>query len=395
MSSSIKLILFKGKTHADGSHPIMLQYTKDGRIKRKVIHKCQEKDWDSKSNRVKSKAPNSAFINNHISEIFAEAEKELFKVKQGQAETISIFQGTTNMTVGDAIELERGRLIKLLKPTPYAQLMAYKEQMGKLAKTSVVHVNLKWFTSLVDLYKDLGNQPATIEKKVKHIRRILAKYSDHELSKEVKNLKITVPKPLKQKLTAEELASVSALELKEGSNLAVARDIFMLQVYLRGVRIGDLLQAYNHQFIDGRFNYTSEKTSKEMGIKLVPQASAIIDKYKGKFERLFPFFQWVYDPKASRFDNERKRLKHKESCTSMVNNNLKRIATRLRITKPLSSHIARHTFARMAIDKINNPMVTMELLGHSSLAIHQAYLNDIRKDDVLDAAADDIFNGGE
>jgi len=36
-------------------------------------------------------------------------------------------------------------------------------------------------------------------------------------------------------------------------------------------------------------------------------------------------------------------------------------------------------------------MVTMELLGHSSLSIHQGYLNDIRKDDVLDQAADDIF----
>lgn len=61
------------------------------------------------------------------------------------------------------------------------------------------------------------------------------------------------------------------------------------------------------------------------------------------------------------------------------------------IFKPLSSHVARHTFARMAIDKINNPMITMELLGHTSLAIHQQYLNDIRRDDILDQAADDIF----
>jgi len=61
------------------------------------------------------------------------------------------------------------------------------------------------------------------------------------------------------------------------------------------------------------------------------------------------------------------------------------------IKKPLSSHIARHTFARMAIDKVKNPMVTMELLGHSSLSVHQAYLNDIRKDDQLDNAADEIF----
>lgn len=53
------------------------------------------------------------------------------------------------------------------------------------------------------------------------------------------------------------------------------------------------------------------------------------------------------------------------------------------IMKPVSSYIARHTFARMAIDKINNPMVTMERLGHSSPAVYQQYLNDIRKDDQL------------
>jgi integrase len=47
------------------------------------------------------------------------------------------------------------------------------------------------------------------------------------------------------------------------------------------------------------------------------------------------------------------------------------------IDKPLSSHIARHTFARMAIDKVNNPMITMSLLGHTSLAVHQQYLKDV------------------
>jgi integrase/recombinase XerD len=62
------------------------------------------------------------------------------------------------------------------------------------------------------------------------------------------------------------------------------------------------------------------------------------------------------------------------------------------ITRRLSSHIARHTFARMAIDKINNPMITMELLGHANLEVHQNYLKDIRKDDVLDQATDDIFS---
>jgi integrase/recombinase XerD len=390
--SAIKLILFKGKTYSDDCHPIMLQYTNDGKIKRKVIHKCKAKDWDPKTERLKHRAPNASVINNFLSETFADAEKQLFKVKQGEAVTISYFEGTTNMTVADAIEKERERLKKLLKPTPHAQLGTYKDQLGSLAKTQISHVGINWFNAALDVFKALKNEPATLEKKIKHLRRVLAKYSDSELSKEIKQLKIAIPKTVKQKLTSSELDLVANFPLKEWSNIAISRDIFMLQVYLRGVRIGDLVQAYCHQFAEGRFNYKSEKVGKDMGLKLVPQAIAIIDKYKGNGLRLFPLFKWEDDPALSEFDNEKKRLKHKESCTSIVNNNLKLIAKKIGLSKPLSTHIARHTFARMAIDKINNPMVTMELLGHSSLAIHQAYLNDIRKDDVLDAAADDIFS---
>lgn len=61
------------------------------------------------------------------------------------------------------------------------------------------------------------------------------------------------------------------------------------------------------------------------------------------------------------------------------------------IDKSLSSHIARHTFARMAIDKVNNPMITMNLLGHTSLAVHQQYLKDVRNEEVLDDVTDEIF----
>ncbi len=389
--SSIKLILYTHKLYADDTHPIMLQYIENRKIKRKVIHKCKLKDWDPKTERLKPKSPNASFINNFLSETFADAEKQLFNIKQGESHAISYFEGTNGMTVEDAIEKERERLKVIMKPTPRGQLKTYLGQIGTLAKTQIAHVNINWFNSALDVFKGLGNEPATLEKKIKHLRRLIAKYSDSELSKEIKTLKITVPKPLKQKLTSIELDAVANLPLKPGSGLAICRDIFMLQVYLRGIRIGDILQAYCHQFTDTRFNYKSEKVGKDMGIKLIPQALAIIELYKGQGERLFPLFKWVKNPDLSEFDNEEKRLRHKEICTTTVNNNLKKIAKLCGITKPLSTHIARHTFARMAIDKINNPMVTMELLGHSSLAIHQAYLNDIRKDDVLDAAADDIF----
>jgi len=129
-----------------------------------------------------------------------------------------------------------------------------------------------------------------------------------------------------------------------------------------------------------------------VGCKLIPKAQKIIDKYYGKHDRLFPFFKLKIDPKWSEFELRYRTMKQKECATAKINRYVKIVAEKAGIDKHISSHIARHTFARMAIDKVNNPMLSMDLLGHKSLAVHQAYLNDIRKDDILDAAADDIFS---
>lgn len=220
---------------------------------------------------------------------------------------------------------------------------------------------------------------------------MILRYSSKGVTKDIKAVTVATTKSLKQKLTSQELTNLVALELPEDSLLAATRDLFLLQIYLRGVRIGDLLQAYSRNFAEGRFIYTDDKTGKEYDIKLIPQAMAIVERYKGRYDRLFPFFTWSPNKKSTKWDNERDRLKHKEVCTSVVNAQLKVLAVMAGIKKPLSSHIARHTYARMAIDKIKNPMITMELLGHSNLNIHQGYLNDIRKTDELDDANDDIF----
>lgn len=72
--------------------------------------------------------------------------------------------------------------------------------------------------------------------------------------------------------------------------ITAARDLFVIQVYLRGIRVGDILQAYSADFKDGSFSYTDDKTGKLATIRLTPRAQAIVDIYAGKARRLFPFF---------------------------------------------------------------------------------------------------------
>jgi integrase/recombinase XerD len=390
MQISLKILLYTQKTYADGTHPIMLQYILNRKAKRKVLARCRPEDWDIKKSRVKPKTPNATRINHYLNEEYVKAEHDLYDIKSGDKMVSSIFSTNTNLTLQDAFDAELIRLEKEFKSGYYDKMLAIQKQIPDRS-ILVSDIDERWFDKMIAAMSELGNNGNTIKKKIKLIRGMILRYSDKGVSKEVKAVTVPTQKPLKQKLNTDELAAFTGLQLPENDLLTATRDLFLLQIYLRGIRIGDIIQAYSDDFKDGKFTYKADKTEKSLTIKLIPQAVEIVQRYAGKHVRLFPFFTWMPDKKLSKFENERKRLKHKEVCTAVINRYLKVLAVMAGIKKPLSSHIARHTFARMAINKINNPMVTMELLGHSSLAVHQQYLNDIRKEDALDQAADDIF----
>lgn len=405
MSINLKIRLFKGKTHADGTHPIQLQFYLNGKEKRKGIYNCYAKDWDEKTCRVKSKVTNSSYINNLISEKYAEYERELLNILNGKSKPNDFFEVKKELTLDDAIGLELDRFVREKKPMTHARIKSYATELQLYfdsKSTLLKDIDLKWFERYgAILTNDLisgdklirkGNIGSTAQKKIKTIRRIIEKFSEIRLSEGVKDFRIASKKTVKEKLTPTELSALETLVLPAGGLLDISRDIFLMQIYLRGCRIGSLLKAYSDQFKDGRYSAANDGGKNNVGSKLISKAQVIVNKYEGKNKRLFPLFKFTNNPEKSEFENKRLEFKHKHVCTSIVNNNLKIIAKKAGITKPLSSHIARHTFALMAIKKINNPMVTMELLGHSSLAVHQVYLNDIRKEDALDAAADDIFS---
>ena len=66
MKISLKLLLYTHKIYSDGKHPVVLQFIIDGKVTKRVIHKCEKKNWDYKTNRVKPKVEGSAIANNHI-----------------------------------------------------------------------------------------------------------------------------------------------------------------------------------------------------------------------------------------------------------------------------------------------------------------------------------------
>lgn len=125
------------------------------------------------------------------------------------------------------------------------------------------------------------------------------------------------------------------------------RDCFFLQFYLIGINTVDLAKLPVDADKDGRIRYKRSKTGKLYNIKVEPEASQIINKYRGKTHLL----SW--------FDNR----KDYRTFVMHYDKNLQRLARELGIA-PTTSYVARHSWASYASELDIPKDVISHALGH-------------------------------
>jgi len=153
-----------------------------------------------------------------------------------------------------------------------------------------------------------------------------------------------------------------------------AKDMFVFSCYtgLAYIDVYELTPQNMSLGIDGEYwiNTYHHKTDIPVRVPLFPQAMAIVEKYKNnprvlETGRLLPVY-----------------------ANQLLNNYLKEIADFCGIEKPLSFHIARHTFATTVTLTNRVPIETVsKLLGHTSIKTTQIYAKVIEQ-----KVCDDIRN---
>ncbi len=125
-------------------------------------------------------------------------------------------------------------------------------------------------------------------------------------------------------------------------------DMFFLILYMRGINIVDLSSLPSDADKNGHITYVRQKTKKHYDIKLEPEISEIINRYRGK-EKLIAFFE-----KGS----------YKVFSTNMKNS-LRTAAKKIGISEPLSAYWARHSWATLAVEVGGSMEIVSAGLGHS------------------------------
>lgn len=193
----------------------------------------------------------------------------------------------------------------------------------------------------------------------------------------------TMPRPnkaKKERLNLEELKNFAEGDYPHGSLMKTSQQVFLLAFNLAGVRIEDLLTLKWTDVASDRIEYEMVKTGAWNSFKLTPQLVVILNYFKSikvDSKYIVPLVDDSIDIKK---ENE-KFKKEINSKTALVNKYLKKIATERTITKNITTHISRHTFADLASKRTNgNVKFVQNALKHSSLSITEAYLTDLDSD---------------
>ena len=150
-------------------------------------------------------------------------------------------------------------------------------------------------------------------------------------------------------LTDAERERIEGLTMTDGSMLATVRDMFIFQCYT-GMAYADMMRFSldKCQKVGRELTYSAPrvKTGVTFYIRVLPKALAIAKRYGGRLP---------------------------DVADQTCNSNLKTIATATGITKRLTTHVGRHTFATWALrNKI--PLEHLQkMLGHRRITQTQRY----------------------
>jgi len=399
--SSTKIIFRTIKANKEGKFPLYIRIIKNRKTQfiSLGLHLLPE-EWDEKKNRVKSRHPNSARVNSYISQKLAEAEDMALKLQSKDVNTSSLkikekIKGKVSGSFSQYFEQYKNQLLFNEKIGTYIKVKSGISKLNQFTKDRDLQFEdidfdfLKRYDSF--LVNTLNNTINTVHGTLKIIRKL---YNDAvregiiELEQNpFLRYKLVTEKTNKVYLTESEIAEIEKLDFIPGSSMDQHKDLFLFACVAGGLRVSDLLQLKWKDFNGTHLALIIHKTSEQISVPLPNKALAIIEKYKKGDMReddyIFPILKLGPKYNALQLNSAI------SSANAYLNKDLKEIAKKAKITKHISMHTSRHTWATRALRKGMRIEYVSKLMGHASIKTTQVYAKIVNTE--LDKAME-VFN---
>lgn len=399
----IKLLCYKHKVLKDGTSPILLQVIHHGKVKRySTGDACPVEKWDFDAERMNPWGKVGKDVNAKLNAREAKVQDIVVKLYALGGFTLEAFDRKYASTVDVADVLA------------YLLLLTEEYQAAGRAGNAAAYRNtwlvLRRFTVGKPLrFADLT--PRKLEAFEKDLRGHGCK--DSSISVYMRTLRAAVNRackdglmnranypfrngsndgyalsmkgnPTPRALSDADMDKIKAFDYREHPHLATAIRYFLFSYYARGMNFIDMAYLESKALKDGRFEYTRRKTMRKNGgvsfsIPITPQLSMIMEAFEHVSGRyVFPVLNGEHRTEKQQWDRIRK-------CLKAWNKELKEVGEVFGINVPLTSYVARHSYATTLKRKGVDVAMIGDSMGHKNASTTAVYLQRFA-DDVLDKA---------
>ena len=373
----------------NGEALIYARITVNGkRVEISLKRKVKSTNWNSAKNRVKGTNQEARSLNNYLDQVHREIHlsknelKSEGKLITPQAIKARYFgEDEQNYTINDIVDYHNTDMVGKLRWGTQKNYFTTQKYISKFLiknyKTTNIYLKQLDYSFIIKFEKFLRDHVPTDHQKpmgnntvMKHIERLrklvnLAFKLEWINRDPFINFKAKFVKTERGFLSEDELFEIENKEFST-PRLQLVKDLFVFSCYtsLSYIDVVSLSSENINIGIDGELWITQrrEKTNKPLRIPILPKALELIEKYKANPKSMA---NGTIFPKIS---------------NQKLNAYLKEIADLCGITKNLTFHVARHTFATTITLSNGVPIETVsKILGHSKISTTQIYAKVIER----------------
>ena len=399
----VKVVLFTSKVLVNGEHPIILRITKNKIRKHISIGiNCLPKYWDISKQAPRANHPKRAdimaLINKFEKDFSAKIQEYNYLSKEYTIDQLvsavldnpkSLDALVVNYIDTLVATLKEEKRMGTAKSNNDCKLMLFRFHKDK--KLTFQEINYAFLTKWESFMRKRGFKETSMAVYFRTLRSIINKAINEGIIPKTyypfDNFKVSKfdLKTKKRALSKEDMIKIYNYPVKEGSKMSDCHKIFMFSYFNQGMNYIDIakLQWSNISKL-GIMEYNRQKTGCGFAIQLGEQSLNILENYRkisgyNAENYVFPILNKTIHITPQQIQNRLLKV------IKQVNINMKIIGKELEIETPITTYVARHTYATVLKRSGVSTSIISNALGHESESITQTYLDDFGTDVFFEA----------
>ena len=432
-TARVRIVLWTSKTLADGSHPFVVRIHKDGTRKHITTGlSLHPQFWNANKHEIRQNYPSDK---RKVLEKALQTWKDKFTTAAEEYSASDTSHDASSIVHKVAEERKTARQFKLL--SYFSELINQFERTGNVGNRKVYRdvqnnlaryigeskdvafeaITVKFCNGWEAKMRSEGLTEITMSVKFRTLRAVLnkaigngyAKVDSYPFARNTAEIhKFQVgkfdTKTTKRAISKADIRKIEAYQpvpyvgpyasLRDNTaRLLLARDLFLFSYYCGGINFVDMaLLTWSSIGTDldekPRLTYIRQKTGGRFSLRLMPAALSILERYQVGQKRhatdyVFPILHQTLHRTPTQRHNRSSKI------MSQVNADLKVIGSAVGIATPLTTYVARHSFATALKRSGVSTGIISEAMGHSDERTTQIYLSEFDTD-LVDAAFENL-----